>query len=72
MVCGVGYKEPGLLMCGITRCEEERGIHLLRRGVHGVGYKEPVVLKFTKKSYISLGSRQFPGNLQMLSQKSEK
>ena len=72
MVCGVGYKEPGLLMSELTRCEEEQGIYLLRRGFPGVGYKEPVILKFTKKSYISLGSRQFPGNLQMLSQKSEK
>ena len=33
MFCGVGYKEPGLLMCGLTICEEDRGNYLLRRGV---------------------------------------
>ena len=38
LVCGVGYKEPGLLMSELTRCEEEQGIYWLRRGVPGVGY----------------------------------
>ena len=48
---------PVLLICRpTTRCEEERGMwsfaNLLvakRNKVPGVGYKEPVVLKFNKK-----------------------